>query len=310
MKNLIKLTTLFVSIVLFFTACQDLEMEQDTAIDDDLLWNNPSYVENYVIDIISSMPSGFNTQEFGWTFYANATDEAENSNARTSIQNMNSGNWNATTGFLDNIWNYYYGGIYKANLFLKKTSEISYETYEPGQRQLYLTRLEYFKAEIRFLRALFYYELIKHYGGVVLVGDAAVQNLSDVNNEAFTAGRATFVQSANYVISECDYLINNELLPLLDEGADQGRPNGTAVKAIKCKTQLLMASPVYNNEITDGSAGQMEYWRAVAATAQDIAFDKIFSFGPYDKYDGSSPEVILGYRHKNINQLEKRNFPI
>lgn len=310
MKNHIKIATILVSILLFFTACQELEMEQDTDITDGLLWNNPSYVENFVIDIISEMPTGFNTREFGWTFYANATDEAENSNARTSIQNMNSGNWNSTTGFLDNIWNHYYGGIYKVNLFLEKTSEITYENFEPSQRELYLTRLEYFKAEVRFLRALFYYELIKHYGSVVLVGDNSVQTLNDVDGNAFATERSSFTMCANYIISECDYLIDNELLPLLDEGADQGRPNGTAAKAIKCKTQLLLASPVYNNSITEGSSEQMQYWKDVAATAEDIAFDKIFSFGPYDTYDGSSPEVILGYRHKNVNQLEKRNFPI
>ena len=310
MKNHTEIATILVSIVLFFTACQELEMEQDTAINDDLLWSNPTYIENYVIDIISEMPSGFNTHEFGWTFYANATDEAENSNAATPVQNMNSGNWNSTTGFINNIWNHYYRGIYKANLFLEKTSSITFENYEPDQRQLYLTRLEYFKAEVRFLRALFYYELIKHYGGVVLLGENSVQSLEDVGNDTFNVGRSSFTECANYVISECDYLIDNELLPLLDEGADQGRPNGSAAKAIKCKTQLLLASPVYNNEITEGSSEQMNYWKAVAATAEDIAFDKIFSFGPYDKYDGTSPEVILGYRHKNINQLERRNFPI
>ncbi len=310
MKNHSKIATILVSILLFFTACQELDMEQDTGITDDLLWSNPSYVENFVIDIISEMPSGFNTNEFGWTFYANATDEAENSNASTSIQNMNTGNWNSTTGFLDNTWNHYYGGIYKVNLFLKNAADITYETFEPSQRELYLTRLEYFKAEARFLRALFYYELVKHYGGVVLLGDNAVQILDDVDNDAFDADRSSFSACADYIISECDYLIDNELLPLLDEGADQGRPNGTAAKAIKCKTQLLLASPVYNPDITEGSSQQIEYWKDVAATAEDIAFDKIFSFGPYDTYDGTSPEVILGYRHKNINALEKRNFPI
>lgn len=305
-----RIVLIMVSIVLFFSACQELEMELDTAINDELLWDNPSYIDNYVIDLISEMPSGFNTNEFGWTFYANATDEAENANARTSIQNMNSGNWNSTTGFLDNIWNNYYGGIYKANLFLEETSALTFENYEPNQRALFLNRVAYLRSEVRFLRALFYYELIKHYGGVVLVGDNAVQNLGDVGSNVYEMQRSSFTECANYIISECDYLTDNELLPLLDEGADQGRPNGTAAKAIKCKTQLLLASPIYNTEITEGSAEQMDYWKAVAATAEDLAFDRIFSFGPYDAYDGSSPEVILGYRHKNTNQLERRNFPI
>ena len=312
MKISKKILAIFVCSILFFAACEEREltMEQDTGITDEMMWNNPSYVDNFIVDIISMMPSGFNTEEFGWTFYANATDEAENSNPTVNIQNMNSGNWNSTTGFMNNAWDKYYRGIYKANLFLEKADSITYDTFEPSKRELHLEQLEYYKSEVRFLRALFYYELIKRYGGVVLVGDAVVQDVDDLNDNAFSAGRSSFSESAEYIIDECDYLIDNELLPLLDEGADQGRPNGTAAKALKCKTQLLLASPVYNKEITEGSAAQMEYWREVATTAQEIAFDRIFTFGPYDTYDGTSPEVILGYRHKNVNQLERRNFPI
>lgn len=309
-KYITKFMMIMVSVVLVFTACQELEMEQDTAITDDLLWSNPSYVDNFMVDIIANMPTGFNNLQFGWHFYANATDEAENSDPTANVQNMNTGNWNSTTGFTDNIWSRNYTGIYKSNLFLKKAEKITYETYEPTKRAIFLNRLDYYKSEVRFLRALFYYELVRHYGGVVLVGDSAVETMDDIDNEAFQAGRSTFVQCANYIIDECNYLIDAEALPLLDEGADQGRPNGTAAKALKCKTQLLLASPAYNNEISEGSEAQMNYWKEVLATAQDIAFDRIFSFGPYDKYDGTSPEVILGYRHKNVNQLEKMNFPI
>jgi starch-binding outer membrane protein, SusD/RagB family len=63
-----------------------------------------------------------------------------------------------------------------------------------------------------------------------------VQSIEDLKNTAFSAQRSTFTQCAEYIISECDFITNGHLLPLLDEGADQGRPNGTAAKALKCKT--------------------------------------------------------------------------
>ncbi|MGQ1784892.1 MULTISPECIES: RagB/SusD family nutrient uptake outer membrane protein [unclassified Saccharicrinis] len=310
MKIHIKILSVIILAAFTFSACQDLEMLEDTGISDELQWDNPSYVTRYVTNVISNMPTGYNNLEFGWALYANATDEAENSNPRHAVQNMNTGNWNSTTGFIDNIWNRHYQNIYKINHFLERTEPITYESYAPSKRSLYMKELEGYKVEMRFLRALFYYELIKHYGGVVLVGDAAVDSLEDVRNDAFKAGRSTFKNCAEYIISECDYIIDNELLPLLDEGADQGRPNGTAAKALKCKTQLLLASPVYNTAITEGSAEQMEYWKAVAATAEDIAFDRVFTFGPYDVFDGTSPEVILGYRHANSGNFEIRNYPI
>ena len=296
--------------LLIFTACQDLVMEPDTKVDGVLVCNTPGYIDAYMVDLVADMPSGFNNPEFGWSFYANATDEAANANPTASVQNFSTGNLTAATGTLSNAWNKYYNSIYKANLFLQKTDQLTYDDFLPTAAALYRERLAYFRSEVRFLRALYYYELVRRYGGVVLLGDATATTYDELNDDEFDIGRSSFVECANYIISECDELIEAEALPLLDAGADQGRPNGTAVKALKCKTQLLLASPVYNTSITEGSSEQMNYWKAIAATAQDIAFDRIFSFGPYDVYDGTSPEVILGYRHKNTNQLERINFPI
>lgn len=296
--------------LLTFTACQKLEMEPDTQLDDKLVWDNPTYIDRFMIDIIKDMPSGFNNPEFGWAFTAATTDEAAISNPFTNVQAFNNSNATATSGFSWNVWNKYYSSIYKINLFLQKTDQLTYSKYEPTAAALYRKRLAYYRDEVKFLRALYYYELVKRYGGVILVGESVAETYDELDDDEFDKGRASFVECANYIISECNTLIEAEALPLLDAGADQGRPNGTAVKALKCKTELLLASPVYNEAITEGSAEQMMYWKAVAATAQDIALDRIFSFGAYDVYDGTSPEVILGYRHKNINGLERTNYPV
>lgn len=310
MKNYIKISSFLTILILLFSACQKLDMEQDTGVTDDLMWNNPTYIDRYMVDLLSEMPNGFNPEGFSnGVFYANATDEAENANPLAGIQNMNSGNWNSTSNS-DAVWAKYYNAIYKVNLFLEKTKETTYETFEPGARAIQLETLEYYKSEARFFRTLYYYELIKHYGGVVLVGDAAVHNIADLQNAEYKVDRSSFEECAQYIIDECNYLIDNEMLPLIDEGADQGRPNGTATKAIKCKTLLLLTSPVYNQSLTDGSEAQKLYWKEVLDIAQEIAFDRVFTFGPYDQFDGTSPEIILGYRQKNVNFLEKTNFPI
>jgi len=106
--------------ILLFVSCQDLEMEPNTGITDDLMWNNPSYIDNYMTDLISEMPNGFDPEEFSQgVFYANTTDEAENANPLATVQNMNSGNYQAN-GMTDAVWNKYYHAIYKVNLFLEK----------------------------------------------------------------------------------------------------------------------------------------------------------------------------------------------
>lgn len=295
---------------LLFTACQELVMERDTKLGDDVVWSNPSYVDNYMVDLIADMPTGFNPSEFDNVFYAGVTDEAENSSLSLNIQSFNTGYITAGSETTNKVWTNYYHKIYKANLFLKKTKDLTYDNFQPSKADLYLERLSYYQSEVRFLRALYYYELIKCYGGVVLLNDLVAETYTELSDEAFDLERSSFADCANYILSECDTLEETQALPLLDEGADQGRPNGTAVKALKCKTLALKASPVYNNEITEGSAAQIEIWKKLAAAAEDIALDRIFSFDPYDVYDGTSSEVILGYRHKNINFLERYNFPV
>lgn len=296
--------------LLMFTACQELILEPETKRDDELVWNNPTQIDAYMVDLIADMPSGFNNPEFGWAFYANTTDEAAMSNPVSSLQKFNNGYISSSSGVTSNAWSKYYNSIYKANLFLSKTRELTYDEFYPGIAAPARQRLAYYKSEVRFLRALFYYELLRRYGGVVLLGDNVAVTYDELDNDEFRKGRSSFVESANYIIAECNALIEEQALPLLDAGADQGRPNGTAAKALKCKTLVLMASPTYNEEITEGSVEQMNVWKAVAAAAEDIALDRIFSFGPYDVYDGTSPEVILGYRHKNTNGLERTNFPV
>ena len=306
----IKISSILGLLIILFTACQELDMEQDTGVTDDLMWNNPTYIDRYIVDLISEMPNGFNPEGFSeGELYGNATDEGENANPWAAIQNFNSGNWNAVS-HPDNVWDKYYHAIYKTNLFLEETKATTFDTFEPANREVFLNNLAYYRNEALFLRALYYYELIKRYGAVVLVGDNVVQDISDLSNSEFAEGRATFEACANYIIDQCDYVIDNELLPLLDEGADQGRPNGTAAKALKCKTYLLLASPVYNSSVTEGSAQQKVYWKQVLDVAQDIAFDRVFTFGPYDQFDGTSPEIILGYRLATINYIEKVNFPV
>ncbi len=296
--------------LLMFTACQELIMEPETQRDDQLVWNNPTQIDAFMVDLISDMPSGFNNPEFGWAFHANTTDEAAISNPNTRVQIFNNGNFSSSNAITLDTWTKYYSSIYKANLFLQKTENLTYDEFIPGIAEPARKRLAYYRSEVRFLRVLYYYELIRRYGGVVIVGDDVAETYDELNDDEFQKGRSSFVESAHYIISECDALIQEKALPLLDEGADQGRPNGTAVKALKIKTMVLLASPTYNDAITEGSAEQMNIWKAIAAAAEDLALDRIFSFGPYDVYDGTSPEVILGYRHKNVNTLEVRNFPV
>ena len=58
------------------------------------------------------------------------------------------------------LWNRCYSGIYRANLYLQKQEGIEWETEGLKER---------FEAEVKFLRAYFYWDLVRHYGWVPII---------------------------------------------------------------------------------------------------------------------------------------------
>ncbi|MCF8226238.1 MAG: RagB/SusD family nutrient uptake outer membrane protein [Bacteroidales bacterium] len=306
-----KITPIIIPFLLMIAnlSCQKMEMEQDLGVDDNLLWNNPGYINSYVIDLISMMPNGFSPDELEQgIFFANTTDEAENSNPSAWVQNYNTGNLSPSSEVVSRVWNKYYNGIYKANLLLQKTETLDLEHFAPDQQALYLKNIEKYRYEARFLRSLFYYELIKRFGGIVLVGDSYIENYGDLMQTDIITSRSSFEACADYIIDECDDLIRSTL-PLSEMEA-QGRPNLIAVLSLKLKTLSFKASPFYNTAIKQDSPEQAAIWRQVVSLAKEIVSIKPVSIAPYDTYNGTTSEVILGYRLQYINFLERINYPV
>src|SRR3546814_13331232 len=59
--------------------------------------------------------------------------------------------------------------------------------------------LQYWKAEARCIRAMHYFELIKRYGGVPLIGDQLFEQ-----DEEITIERSSYNECVRYIISELD----------------------------------------------------------------------------------------------------------
>ena len=55
-----------------------------------------------------------------------------------------------------------------------------------------------YKAEARFLRAWYYAMLLRHYGGVPLIGD----NIYEVDDDMKTS-RDTYADCVEYIVNEC-----------------------------------------------------------------------------------------------------------
>ena len=91
----------------------------------------------------------------------------------------------------DEPWSKCYKQIRSANVFL---ANVDNSPMNSRAKTLY-------RAEARFMRAWYYFMLLRHYGGVPLLGDVVYEN-DDVDNVNMT--RASFADCVQYIVDECN----------------------------------------------------------------------------------------------------------
>lgn len=245
---------------------------------------------------------------------ASASDEADHADVNSSIQKYNMGAWNAASNPED-CWAYFYQGIRRANLFLQNSTEykqiIYRDTLDPANKSRYeynVRDIEWLRAEARFLRAFYHFELIKRYGGVPIM-ETATDNIEELQGMK----RKTFDECVEYIAAECD-----AVLPQLKEtwvGFEaekwRGRVTRGAALALKARLLLYAASPLHN------PSNDVAKWRRAAQASHDvIALNKYSLYNNYKDLfrlgngaDGN-PEVIFAQHGWSRNDFEMYNYPI
>lgn len=265
------------------------------------------YAEQFLNDIYSILPDGFN--RIDGNFLDAATDDAIAGQEGTDLDRFTKG-FLSTTNNPDDAWGKNYEGIRKVNLYLQKIGIV------PIADNLKEVR----KAEARFLRAMFYFELVKRYGGVPLVGDE-VLDADDPQNFS----RSSFADCIDYIVNECDAAADLVMADPLSS-ADYGRASKGAVLSLKARTLLYAASPLYNGGNVGGSAAEKLYqgyasydnerWNKAALAAKEVkemtAFG-LLSASAYAKNDvfleRRNKEVIMAHLSGNNKNLETNNGP-
>lgn len=239
---------------------------------------------NYVFD--SKDSAGINAQAFLYSIYGKlkyghnrvggdyldaASDDAISSasGATNSVTVLSTAAFNSYNLPADeDSWAYYYQGIRSANEFVNNINVVPVLAQYKGYSIKYLWR-----NEARFLRAMFYFELIKRYGGVPLLGNK-VFNIND--NVALP--RNSFSDCVKYIVTECDAIKDTLLTtPLASPNADSHRATRGAALALKARVLLYAASPLFNGGNIDAAnplTGYTDYsadrWTQAAAAAKDV----------------------------------------
>lgn len=164
-----------------------------------------------------------------------------------------------------NNWKTPWENIRRANVFLLNV----------GRSPLSERLKKQLKAEARFLRAWYYFQLVKVYGGVPLIGDATYTATDNID-----LPRSNYGDCVDYIVKECEAAAAD--LPSFSEQPQQdyGRITKGACMGLKSRMLLYAASPLFNGggiatdaalkNIAGYAIADPERWNKAAQAAKDI----------------------------------------
>ena len=297
---------LFILACLLPAACVDLNYSEENTRDEEWTYE---YFENGIKNMVFDVYAQVYNNEFESNsayFLAGATDEAQYALETGAVNNYVNGGWSAANPY-SRTWSKCYTAIADANMFLEKLAQadITSWQYNPDYRN-WVQQLELFPYEVRFLRAYFYFELFRSYGDVPLVTTTLT------NAEANTITRTPADEIVKFIVEEID-----EIAPYLpvsyvtEVNSEVGRATRGAALALKARTLLYAASPLYN------PTNDRNRW-AAAAEACKVILDnaatwglKLSAYGSLWGHDAFyNPELIFGLGRGEFNSFEMANYPV
>ena len=274
----------------------------------DKLYSNYTYAQQVVWNVYSYLPAGFANLDM-----ESVTDNAESTNVNSASKVFNTGTWNQYNN-PDNVWATNFNGIRRANEYLKNKDKVDI-SYIKGKitstdSTAYFNardNVKFMQGEVLFLKAFFYLELVKRYGGVPIIDEPL-----DFNDPATwqKIKRNSVDECIRYISALCDkaaVIIPADLSSY--SWYDDGRVTQGAIMALKAKSLLYGASPLFKEN------GSTATWAQAAKAAYDvIALNKYALDDNYSNLFGSnnasSKEFIFYCRYGAQNSVEFNNFPI
>jgi hypothetical protein len=306
-KSKYTVLTLLLAILLCTEACRKYETEPLYTIQDELVWDELDSLGTlagwFLADIYNYLPNGFN--RITGDFLDAATDDALPSRNNQPVQYFTNGSINVLNN-PDPLWANAYYGIRASNVFLKNIDKVPNNVLRT-----------FGKAEARFLRAMSYFELVKRYGGVPLIGDT-IFTLQD----NLQLPRNNFEQCVNYIVTECD-AIKDQLRKETIADGDWGKAQRGAALALKSRVLLYAASPLMNGggvesspalkALTGYPAYDANRWQKALDAADSVialkyyalqaSFNNVFTVK-------RNTEVIFSKQRGNTFDIESFNAPV
>ena len=309
MKNSILRIILSLLPAVLFSGCGLLDSKEDLHLTDEMLKTRYYHLTSWGYRAYNYIPNGFD--RIDGNLFATVSDEAQYVTTLSSAARFNDGSWNQYSN-PDDCWDYFYRGIHDVNYFIENTPDyaedlaLNRDTITISGKQQYEAEvLDVFRLrrEAIVLRAYYYFELLKRYGGV------PVMNSTDSDPYG---PRADYDDIVSMIVDDIDSAAPDLVESWREEnlGNKDGRVTLGVAKALKSRILLYAARPLHN---PSGDTGK---WEKAAAAADEVIRMGRWSLAP--SYRGlfltasvnTNPEVIWARRDSENNKMETANYPI
>lgn len=186
------------------------------------------------------------------------------------------------------LWSKMYKGIRKTNIVIERINEC--KELSDMERRDYAGR-------VYFLRAYFYFTLLRHYGPIPVLPENAFD--TDTPAEKVMQERDTWDDCAEYICQNLEKAA--ELLPAVRELAFEYAPTSGAALALRARMRLHQASPWYNGNTrysgwvrTDGKnfisqQYDPERWGKAAAAFKEVMNLNLYKLHTIPREDNTLP---------------------
>ena len=227
MKKMKKIVFCLLSLVVFgcnddFVNTKPLDQLAESAV-----WTDASLAEAFVSEIYA----GFGNGGFDEQMNASLTDETIFTHPGRNITTITESRSNPESpGWIN-------GTLSWGNMFLRiRACNVALSNLEAPKftNPVLIDRM---KGEVKFLRAYYYQQLLRYFGGVPIIDKPFTLNDSD-----FLSPRNTWEECVNFIVKNCD-----EAAALLDgKTMVAGRANKAAALALKARVLIYAASDLHD----------------------------------------------------------------
>jgi starch-binding outer membrane protein, SusD/RagB family len=255
----------------------------------DIIFKDKTETENWLATVYSSLPDPWSSTTNSGRYWAGFTDELDLAAATAQASGI------LSPANAINIWTSNYQAIRMANVFMANVDNSETNLLnEPNGTEL----IKQYIGEARFLRAYYYWTLMKLYGPVILVGDNVTRYDDD-----FQLPRNSWKECVDYILAEFDEV--REMVPEkhvtaagAEDATQTGRINKLVIDAVKSQVLLFDASPLYN-----GNPDYANFKNADGKQLMNTSYDA-------GKWKKAADAAFAAIEHAKLNGKSIFNPPI